>query len=229
MHPCLPLATPSRSSTASRSRSPGPSAPASPFTPACPPRSWLRGAALLPASRSQVPQLGSGQCLHVLVISKVPRLPGFRSVVTLRYNSCRRRGKGSMKRATAKLLSGLAQERRLKPSLEIIGRLETEHGFQWQAVGGRENNYGSINIGSDPGYALIERVTNSIDAVIEREAIRQLRKAKKKSSPSSPNADQIALSPRRESGIPVGGARTIRSRSGGSCCGDRGNQRASVR
>jgi len=96
------------------------------------------------------------------------------------------KGSGFMKRATAKLLVALAQERRLKPSLEIVGRLEAEHGFHWQAVGGRENNYGSINIGSDPGYALIERVTNSIDAVIEREAIRQLRKAKKKSTPSSP-------------------------------------------
>ncbi|HEX2253664.1 MAG TPA: hypothetical protein VHQ65_10390 [Thermoanaerobaculia bacterium] len=70
------------------------------------------------------------------------------------------------------LLSSLLDERGLKKALEIIENLEDAHGFGWRAVGGRENNYGTINIGSDPGLALVERVTNAIDAVIEREALR---------------------------------------------------------
>jgi hypothetical protein len=45
--------------------------------------------------------------------------------------------------------------------------LEAECGFGWRAVGDRENNFGQINIGSDPGFALIERVTNAIDGVLE--------------------------------------------------------------
>ena len=53
-------------------------------------------------------------------------------------------------------------------------QLEREHGYGWRALGDRENNYGAVNIGSDPGYALIERVTNALDAVIEREALRHL-------------------------------------------------------
>jgi hypothetical protein len=91
-----------------------------------------------------------------------------------------------MKRSAATLVAKLAKERRLKPSLELIQKLQDDHGFRFVAVGGRENNYGSINIGSDPGYALIERVTNAVDAVIEREALRHQRKPKKRSSPSSP-------------------------------------------
>jgi hypothetical protein len=50
-------------------------------------------------------------------------------------------------------------------------------------VGDRETNFGQIEIGSDPGYALVERVTNAIDAVIEREALRH---ATKKAGPMSP-------------------------------------------
>ena len=40
------------------------------------------------------------------------------------------------------------------------------------------------SIGSDPGHALIERVTNAIDAVIEREALRRL--TPKTPPPASP-------------------------------------------
>lgn len=38
----------------------------------------------------------------------------------------------------------------------------------WKPVGGRENNFGIIHIGSDPAAALVERITNAIDAVLER-------------------------------------------------------------
>ena len=42
---------------------------------------------------------------------------------------------------------------------------------KWVPVGGvdRENNAGTIEITTDPGRALIERVTNGIDAILERE------------------------------------------------------------
>jgi hypothetical protein len=80
----------------------------------------------------------------------------------------------------------LAQARRLDDALAIVEALVAQHNFSWRPVGDRENNYGSINIGSDPGHAFIERVTNAIDAVIEREALRRLRKSKAAGVPATP-------------------------------------------
>ncbi len=40
--------------------------------------------------------------------------------------------------------------------------------IRWRAVGDRTNNTGTIGAAGDPARALIERVTNAIDAVIER-------------------------------------------------------------
>ncbi len=73
---------------------------------------------------------------------------------------------------SSRLLRELIQTRKLADARGLAERLRKEHGFGWRAVGDRENNYGAINIGSDPGYALIERVTNAQDAVIELEAER---------------------------------------------------------
>lgn len=39
--------------------------------------------------------------------------------------------------------------------------------WQWLPLGGRENNSGSVNLAMDPGQALVERITNAIDAHIE--------------------------------------------------------------
>jgi hypothetical protein len=50
----------------------------------------------------------------------------------------------------------------------IIQRLETK-GFRWKPVGGILNNSGAVEIGSDPAESLTERITNAIDAVLERE------------------------------------------------------------
>ena len=52
----------------------------------------------------------------------------------------------------------------------IVRELERRFLYTWRAVGDNEANYGLINIGSDPGHALVERVTNAIDSVIEAEA-----------------------------------------------------------
>jgi len=39
--------------------------------------------------------------------------------------------------------------------------------WRWVPLGGRDNNAGSINLAVDPGQALVERVTNAMDAHIE--------------------------------------------------------------
>lgn len=52
-------------------------------------------------------------------------------------------------------------------SKEVEEFLEDEN-LDWKPLGGRENNVGTVRSGSDPGQALAERITNGIDAVIER-------------------------------------------------------------
>lgn len=91
-----------------------------------------------------------------------------------------------MKKAARSLLAELAQTREHTAASTIVRQLEEAHGFRWRPIGDRENNYGLINIGSDPGYALIERVTNAIDAVIEREALRHQKSKRHRDLPASP-------------------------------------------
>src|SRR5688500_4504038 len=91
-----------------------------------------------------------------------------------------------MNKAALVLVRKLAQTRALEEALTIVNALLKEHDFTWRPVGDRENNYGSINIGSDPGHAFVERVTNAIDAVIEREANLWLVKRKGKAIPATP-------------------------------------------
>src|SRR5262249_26457745 len=76
-------------------------------------------------------------------------------------------------------LAELARTRDLPRAQEIVRGLEEKHGFVWRPVGDREANYGNIAMGSDPGHAFVERVTNAIDAVIEREGLRSAKKAGK--------------------------------------------------
>lgn len=54
--------------------------------------------------------------------------------------------------------------------LNLITLIQTKYSYRikWRAVGDRENNLATINLGSDPAAGLIERVTNAIDAVIDR-------------------------------------------------------------
>src|SRR5439155_17096904 len=87
---------------------------------------------------------------------------------------------------TKELLARLAKTRVLAEARDLVGTLESEHGFKWRAVGDREGNYGNINIGSDPGHAFVERVTNALDAIVEREALRRIVKGKLKREPWSP-------------------------------------------
>lgn len=83
------------------------------------------------------------------------------------------------------LLLDLARSGSLETAAAAVKDLEVKFGYSWRPVGDNEANYGLVNIGSDPGLALVERVTNAIDAVIEREALRRLGK-KGEHEPASP-------------------------------------------
>lgn len=89
-----------------------------------------------------------------------------------------------MSRIEAGLLCDLAQAEDLAAALAVVKDLERRCGYLWRPVGDNEANYGLINIGSDPGHALIERVTNAIDAVVEREVLRRIAKGAKRVPPS---------------------------------------------
>ncbi len=84
------------------------------------------------------------------------------------------------------LLAQLCTATDLTSAKRIVRELERDFLYTWRPVGDNEANYGLINIGSDPGQALIERVTNAIDGVIEREALRNLGKRKRVTIPASP-------------------------------------------
>ncbi|MCP3166468.1 hypothetical protein [Myxococcus qinghaiensis] len=91
-----------------------------------------------------------------------------------------------MNKNARSLVSRLAQTRNLSEAHDFVADLARDHGFQWRPVGDREGNYGLIAMGSDPGHAFVERVTNAVDAIIEREALRRQPKAKSKAMPASP-------------------------------------------
>jgi hypothetical protein len=84
------------------------------------------------------------------------------------------------------LLTQLSKAESLAEAKSIVHELERRFLYTWRAVGDNEANYGLINIGSDPGHALIERVTNAIDSVIEAEALRRSSKKGRESIPASP-------------------------------------------
>ena len=84
------------------------------------------------------------------------------------------------------LLTDLSKATDLISATNLVRELERDFLYSWRPVGDNEANYGLINIGSDPGHALIERVTNALDGVIEREALRQLGTKNQGTVPASP-------------------------------------------
>lgn len=91
-----------------------------------------------------------------------------------------------MSRVETGLLGDLAQAEDLATALATVKDLERRFGYVWRSVGDNEANYGLINIGSDPGHAFVERVTNAIDGVVEREALRRIAKGRPGRLPTSP-------------------------------------------
>ena len=52
---------------------------------------------------------------------------------------------------------------------DILIDLTDNYEISWIPVGGRGNNQSTINMGTDPAAGLVERITNSIDAVLDLE------------------------------------------------------------
>lgn len=78
--------------------------------------------------------------------------------------------------------------------VEQILKIASDAGSFVIPVGGRENNIGTIRMASDPGLALIERLTNGMDSLLELAVLQH-----PGSNPQSPEAAAKLL------GIPVGG------------------------
>lgn len=68
-------------------------------------------------------------------------------------------------------LRQLLDARTLKDARRAVAAL-TGLGYGWAPLGGKEGNFGLVNIGSDPGFAFVERITNALDAVIDEAADR---------------------------------------------------------
>lgn len=70
----------------------------------------------------------------------------------------------------AKLLSGLLKVDKLEEVRALLDEYATTQAgwITWRPVGDRRNNSGTIQAAGDPARSLMERVTNGIDAVIER-------------------------------------------------------------
>jgi hypothetical protein len=66
-------------------------------------------------------------------------------------------------------LALLLEARSLKDARRAAGAL-TGLGYVWAPLGGKEGNFGLVNIGSDPGFAFVERITNALDALIDHAA-----------------------------------------------------------
>lgn len=72
----------------------------------------------------------------------------------------------------AELAGQLLATTTVKDLVELISTIQ-ENGVRvaWKPVGDTDNNLATINLGSDPAAGIIERVTNALDAVLEREWI----------------------------------------------------------
>jgi hypothetical protein len=68
-------------------------------------------------------------------------------------------------------LALLLESRTLKDAKRVVNQL-VGMGFVWLPLGEKEGNFGLVNIGSDPGFAFIERITNALDALIDEAARR---------------------------------------------------------
>ncbi len=60
----------------------------------------------------------------------------------------------------------ISTEENVKSFLQGIGAV-SGNGWKWVPLGGRDNNAGSVNLAVESGQALVERITNGLDAHIE--------------------------------------------------------------
>jgi hypothetical protein len=71
------------------------------------------------------------------------------------------------------LLTSLFATEKVEDVRSLVDEYISVHAAEasWLPVGGRRNNSGTIQAASDPARAFIERITNGVDAVIERKHI----------------------------------------------------------
>lgn len=67
------------------------------------------------------------------------------------------------------LFDKLLEATSAKQITDVLEILTEDFDIKWMPVGGRENNQSTINMGSDPAAGLVERITNSIDSVLDLE------------------------------------------------------------
>jgi hypothetical protein len=72
-----------------------------------------------------------------------------------------------------KIFEQLLKANTAREVTDILVELTDNHEIRWEAVGGRGNNQSTINMGTDPTAGLVERITNSIDAVLDLEWYQQ--------------------------------------------------------
>lgn len=67
------------------------------------------------------------------------------------------------------MLADLLEAKTVRSIIDVIPTLSAERRIGWRNVGDNENNLATIDLGTDPAAGIIERITNAIDAVLERE------------------------------------------------------------
>lgn len=68
-----------------------------------------------------------------------------------------------------KVFEKLLKANTAKDLTDILEVLTEDFDIKWLPVGGRGNNQSTINMGTDPAAGLIERITNSIDSILDLE------------------------------------------------------------
>lgn len=100
------------------------------------------------------------------------------------------------------LFKALQQADTVEAVEAALAQFERAHAGEcaWVAVGRHENNSGIIGVATDPGRSLVERLTNAVDAVLERE--HELHKGKPEvRSPREAASTWLAIPPTGLSGL----------------------------
>ncbi len=96
--------------------------------------------------------------------------------------------------STEAKLANLLQSAQTAKEVDQLLQMAAAAGSKVVPVGGRENNIGTIRMASDPGLALIERITNGLDSLLELAVLLH-----PGSNPQTPEAAAQLL------GVPAGG------------------------
>jgi hypothetical protein len=103
-----------------------------------------------------------------------------------------------------KIFEQLLKANTAREVTDILVDLTDNYEIRWEPVGGRGNNQSTINMGTDPAAGLIERITNSIDAVLDLEWHQQ-------GCPTDIESPRVAV--QKWFGLPEGKLRNIKDAS----------------